>query len=68
MGLLQLRPRLPKLGEQHHVEHFAQIADARGATGADLVADRALDGGDMVEAPAAGVVPCVDELFHEVIV
>ena len=68
MGLLQLRPRLPKLGEQHHVEHFAQIADARGAAGANLVADHALDGGDVIEALVAEVVFYVDQLLREVMV
>ena len=65
---LQLRPHPPKLREQHHIQHLAQIVHTRRAAGAYLVADHALDGGDMVEAPAAGVVLYVEELLHEVIV
>ena len=65
---LELRPHLPKLREQHHIQHLAQIINACRAAGADFVADHALDGYDVIEAPAAEVVFYVDQLLREVMV
>ena len=66
VGALQLRPYLPKFRKQNHIQNLTQIVDACGAAGTDLVTDHALDGYDVVEAPAAEVVVYVDELFREV--
>ena len=67
-GALKLSTHLPKLRKQHHIQHLAQIVNARRAAGADLVADHALDGGDVIKTPAAEVVFYVDQLLREVMV
>src|SRR5713226_8876762 len=47
----QLGAHLPQFGEETDVERTAQIGDARGAAGAAVAPDDALDGGDVAETP-----------------
>src|SRR5438445_13824013 len=63
----EIGAQLPDLGEQHDVEHLAQIADARGAAGAALESDDALDRGHMAEAPEAKRILEVGELLAELV-
>src|SRR6188472_57804 len=56
-------PHLVQLGEERQVERPAQEVDAGRATGADLVADRALHDLEVAEPPLLEVVLEVDELL-----
>src|SRR5450631_1588342 len=58
---------LPEFGEQHDVEHLAQVPRPAGAAGAALEADDPLHRGDVVEAPAAEIVLEIDQLLGELI-
>src|SRR5256885_7109190 len=46
----QFRSHGPDFGEQHHIQHLAQVADAAGAARAALEADDALHRGHMAKA------------------
>ena len=64
---LEIRAQLPDLGEQHDVEHLAQVADAAGAAGAALEADHALDRRHVAEAPEPEHVLEVGQLLAELV-
>ena len=50
------RAQCPDIAEQHHVQHFAQVAHAASAFGAAFEANDGLNGGDMAKVPEAEVV------------
>src|SRR4029077_18105385 len=56
-----------ELGEKLELERLGQVGDAAGAARAALVADDALDGLQVVEAPELEVVVQVDELLGELV-
>src|SRR6185437_7123993 len=61
------RPHPPQLREQLDFEHALEIADPAGAAGAALEADDALDGGDVIESPAAKIVLEIDQLLGKLV-
>ena len=54
-------------GEQHDVEHLAQVRRAAGAAGALLEADDALDGRYVTEAPLAERILEIDEFLGHLV-
>src|SRR6185437_13548163 len=60
-------PHPPQLREQLDFEHALEIADPAGAAGAALEADDALDGGDVIESPAAKIVLEIDQLLGKLV-
>src|SRR5258708_31498837 len=51
IGLLERGARAPQLGEELDVEHAPQVIHSRGAAGAALQPDHALDRRRVAEAP-----------------
>ena len=61
------RAHAPEFREKFDLQHALEIGDARGAAGAPLEADDALDRGDVVETPAPKIILEVDQFFRELV-
>jgi hypothetical protein len=62
-----LRAQRSDFGEEHGVQHLAQVAHATCAAGDALEADHALYRGDMLKAPQAKGVLQIGEFFAQLL-
>src|SRR5690606_9658964 len=67
VSVSQRSPHSPDFGEQHDIQHFAQVADPSRPTCAALEADNAFNRGDMTETPKPEGVFNVGQFLTELV-